>query len=61
MVLPNPRHFGQAPKGLLKEKRFGLGGGTGALPEHSAQLSSELNLLIVSGMTTTATRPSPVR
>lgn len=25
MVRPNPRHFGQAPMGELKEKRAGLG------------------------------------
>jgi hypothetical protein len=47
MVLPNPLHSGQAPNGLLKEKRFGVGGGIVSPVWQAAQLKSELNHLMV--------------
>src|SRR5208337_5673675 len=60
MVLPKPRHLGHAPMGLLKENRFGLGGGIGEASVQSAHERSELNLLMRSGITTTASRPLPI-
>jgi len=47
IVRPNPRHSGQAPNGLLKEKRFGVGGGMGAAFRQVAQARSALNHLMM--------------